>query len=224
MNQSLKGAGVIFDLDGTLIDTAGDLAASINHVLRENGQQPMEPESVRHLVSFGARWMLAKGFCLHDRELIHSSEMDVHIEMFLEHYVANIAVTSRPFDDAMAAVEQMRIAGAKVAICTNKREALARQLIDELGLSDVFQVIVGADTSSAAKPDPAPIRLCMELLEVDKGVFVGDSDTDIKASLAAGLNCLLHMHGYGPFTLSDQVFALFHAYAVTPELVKRAMV
>ena len=220
MDQLLMGVGVIFDLDGTLIDTAGDLAASMNHVLCENGREALAPETVRHLVGFGAKRMLADGFGLDGGETMDPAEMDSHVSMFLEHYTANIAVSSRPFDGVMDAVETLRKSGARVAICTNKREMLARQLIGELGLSDIFTVIVGADTSTAAKPDPAPVRFCMEELAVERAVFFGDSDTDIRASSAAGLPCLVHMKGYGPFDLRDRAFALFDAYAETPELVK----
>jgi len=109
-------------------------------------------------------------------------------------------------------IEAFRARGAKAAICTNKREGLARLLIEALGLSHLFETIVGADTTTAAKPDPAPVMLCMERTTANRAVFIGDSDTDIRAAKAARLPSFIADFGYGPLSLAGEATALFSSY------------
>lgn len=223
MPKALKDTAVIFDLDGTLIDTADDLAASLNHVLIHNGFHSLAPDGVRHLVGRGARKMLEHGFEQMSGMAPAPAEMDDHLLQFLEHYEANIAVRSRPFPHALQAIETLRDAGAAIAICTNKRERLAKRLLEALSLQSLTSVVVGADTASAPKPDPAPVRLCLEKTGMARGVFVGDSDTDIAAAAAVSIPCLVATLGYGPFETATDAFALFDDYRVLPELVHRAV-
>ena len=208
----LEGAAVLFDLDGTLIDTAEDLAASMNYALGEAGLAPTPASEVRHLVGHGARRMLMRGYELADGRAADEAELDAALARFLEHYRANIAVHSRPFDGVIALIESLRADGARIAVCTNKREAMAVLLIETLGLAPLFEAIVGADTASAPKPDPAPVRLCLERANAARAVFVGDSDTDIKAAKAAGLPCFVADFGYGPVTLAAEAAGAFSAY------------
>lgn len=222
MRGPLADVAVLFDLDGTLVDTAADLAASMNHVLAKAGRRPVPLDRVRHLVGHGARAMLSK--CLAEVAAAppDEAELDAHVAQFLEHYLANIAVTSRPFPGAIEAIEALKVDGAAIAICTNKKEAWARALIEALGLTRHFSAIVGADTAGAAKPDPRPVLRCLEISNRPKGVFIGDSDTDIRAAAAANLPCLGALFGYGPLDLSESAFALFSTYDEVPLLVRRA--
>ncbi len=222
MRADLNGVTVIFDLDGTLIDTADDLAAAMNHALRLAGRPVVPGERVRHLVGHGARAMLARGF-EESGPAPSADEMDGHLAAFLDHYLSHIADLSLPFPGMVETAETLRAAGAKLAICTNKREAPARQLIETLGLSVLFETIVGMDTASAPKPDAAPVRLCLDRTSAVRGVFVGDSDTDIRAAAAAGLPCLIADFGYGPFDLVDQAAARFSDYAALPRLIAAAL-
>ena len=223
INDALKGVGVIFDLDGTLVDTAGDLAASMNHALAIEGHKPLPVAAVRHLVGHGAKAMIAKGLALSGVDRPTDEEMEHHRRNFLDHYRAHIADHSRPFDGALAAIEDLSAAGAVLAICTNKHEEPARQLIGTLRLDRYFPVIVGGDTASAPKPDPAPVRLCLERLGVERAIFIGDSDTDIAAAANTGLTCLLHTKGYGPLTKADTVFACFDDYSLMFALTLKAL-
>lgn len=222
MRGPLEGVAVLFDLDGTLVDTAGDLAASMNHALAAAGHPTVPPARVRHLVGHGARAMLAGGLAETGAPAPTSADLDAQLAVFLVHYRAHIADLSRPFPGAVAAIEEMQRDGAAIAVCTNKPEALARALLGALGLDRLFGAIVGADTTAAAKPDPAPVRRCLELTSSKRGVFIGDSDTDIKAAANAALPCLAATFGYGPLDLCDQAFALFSAYEETPALVRWA--
>jgi phosphoglycolate phosphatase len=222
MQSDLAGVAVIFDLDGTLVDTAADLAAAMNHALDLAGHEPIPLSRVRHLVGHGARAMLAQGFA-QTGSVPLPEEMDRHIEVFLDYYHAHIADFSRPFPGAAAAIKELLRAGAKCAICTNKREAASRLLLNTLGIADLFATIVGADTTGAPKPDPAPVRRCLEASNAKRGVFVGDSDIDIKAAQAAGLPCLLASFGYGPTSLAAEATAAFNDYRSVPALVRKAL-
>lgn len=221
MTGKLKGAAVLFDLDGTLIDTAGDLADAMNVALMAAGHAQVEGSAVRSLVGHGARRMLMRGFELSTGRPGTEDELDAGLACFLDYYEANIAVQSRPFAGAVEIIETLRRDGAAVAICTNKREHLACRLIDALGLQDLFDVIAGADTAAAAKPDPAPVYYCMEKTGAGRGVFIGDSDTDIRAAAAAEIPCYIADFGYGPLTLKDEACATFSSYeALAPEILK----
>lgn len=213
---------VLFDLDGTLIDTANDLAAAMNHALVRAGRRAIPPERVRALVGHGARAMLVRGFQETGGE-IPAGEMDPHVESFLDFYIAHIADSSRPFPFVLDTIADLAAAGAAIAICTNKREAPARLLIEKLGIADRFDAIVGMDTIGVAKPDPAPALQCLKITGRRRGVFIGDSDTDIRTALASGMPCLAATFGYGPLTLGSAAFAVFDSYLRGPALVRRAL-
>lgn len=222
MQGPLAGVAVIFDLDGTLIDTAGDLAASMNFALTAAGLAPVPLTRVRHLVGHGARAMLQKGFAESGAPAPSAADLDAHVAVFLDHYMAHIADASRPFPGAIEAIEAMKADGATVAICTNKREAFARALIEALNLTCHFSAIVGADTTGLAKPDPRPVRYCVAETRAQRAVFIGDSDTDIRAAEAAGIPCLAALFGYGPLDLCERALALFSTYDEAPRLVRLA--
>ncbi len=213
---------VLFDLDGTLVDTADDLAAAMNYALGAAGLPPAPPAEVRHLVGFGARRMLLRGFELVSGKTPEDAALDEGLNVFLDYYAANIAVHSRPFDGVVALIRELRDKGIATAICTNKREAMSRLLLDELGVSDLFDTVVGADTASAAKPDPAPVFLCMSRTGAQRAVFIGDSDTDIKAAKAAQTPCLVAEFGYGPLTMKSETFGRFSHYAEAGPLIEKA--
>ena len=150
-------------------------------------------------------------------------ELDAALALFVTHYGANIAVASRPFDGVIEMIEELRADGARVAICTNKREAMARLLIEALGITPLFDTIVGADTAAAPKPDAAPVLLCMKRISAERGVFIGDSDTDIMAAAAAGMPCLIADFGYGPLTLLPKASAVFSDYRAAATLITAAL-
>jgi phosphoglycolate phosphatase len=220
MRSSLAGVAVIFDLDGTLIDTAADLAASMNFVLQRAGREPAPLARVRHLVGHGARAMLDKGFRENGGAV--PTDLDPHVALFLDHYLQHIADQSRPFPGAIEALDRLEADGAVIAVCTNKREAWARALFDALGLTSRFAAIIGADTVGVAKPDPRPVFAALQQSRAERGVFVGDSDTDIRAARAAGMPCLVALFGYGPLELAHEAEALFSSYEEVPVLIRQA--
>ena len=176
---------VAFDLDGTLADTAPDLAATLNHVLDTLGRTPVDPESVRHLVGHGARALLRRGLAATgeaSEELVEAG-----FPIYLEHYAANICVGTRAYPHLEAAMDGLAARGAKLAICTNKQENLTRLLVDALGWQERFASLVGADTVGVRKPDPLPLREAVARAGGGRAVFVGDSITDVDTARAAGV-------------------------------------
>jgi phosphoglycolate phosphatase len=188
---------IVFDLDGTLVDTAPDLTAALNAVLIRERLPPIPLESVRQMVGRGARVLIEKALAWHKipPDPLHTTELVQH---FLDYYEANIAVTSRPFEGMESCVRSLAGRGHRIGICTNKPEHLSRKLIAELGLGDLFPVILGADSRPWRKPDPRHLTDTIEALggKASSAVLVGDSDTDARTARAAGIPVVLVSFGY----------------------------
>lgn len=192
----LKDATIVFDLDGTLVDTAPDLTNTLNHVLKARGYAPVPAAHVREAVGRGAQAMIEQALALSGAQ----GEMDDMLAAFLVHYEANIAVESRLFPSALAALERLRAAGARLAVCTNKRERLSRLLLQALEIEHAFDAIAGRDTFPVSKPDPGHLLGAIEAAGGDPGraVMVGDSAVDIQAARSAGVPSILVSFGYCP--------------------------
>lgn len=201
---------VVFDLDGTLVDTADDLIATLNRVLGEEGVRAMTREDAGALLGAGAKAMIARGFALVGEE-ISADRLDRLFRRFLPIYEANIAVRSRPFPGAIAALDRFEAAGWRLAVCTNKLEGLSRLLLGELGLLDRFAAICGGDTFAVKKPDGGHVLGTIERAGgvVTRAVMVGDSGNDVKAAKAAGVPCVGVTFGY-----TDRPVASFEPEAV----------
>jgi phosphoglycolate phosphatase len=194
--RDLSSLVVIFDLDGTLVDSAPDLTDAMNAVLAQEGMAPLPEAEVRHLVGEGARALLRRGFAEHGRTFPDGEAGDALVGRYLDHYEGHLTARSRLFPGAEACLDALAASGAKLAVCTNKVERLALPVLDQLGVLDRFAVVLGRDSLPKHKPDPAP------LLEIARrtrrrGVMVGDTDTDIAAAAAAGMPCFLARFGYG---------------------------
>lgn len=185
-----------FDLDGTLVDTAGDLTAAVNHALALAARAPLTEAQVRPMIGLGAKHMLEQGFAATGG--IPSGDFERLFQELLRHYEANIAVHSRPFPGLIEALNGLDAAGARLAVVTNKREHMARKLLGELGLADRFQAIIGGDTlgSGNAKPSPAPILAMINQCRGGRTAFVGDSIYDVTAAKAAGVTSVLVGFGF----------------------------
>ncbi|NDW06961.1 HAD-IA family hydrolase [Jiella pacifica] len=197
--QSSEAPLVIFDLDGTLVDTAPDLAAALNHCLGADGHEADALEVVRPHAGHGARAMLAAAYQRRGKVLTEPDMLDA-LDRFLGHYEAHIADASRPYPHVVAAMDDLAAAGFALAVCTNKREGLARLLLDTLGLSPRFAAICGADTVPNRKPHPGHIEETITRAggSSAKAVMVGDSAADIDAADAAGVPSVLVDFGYAP--------------------------
>lgn len=208
----LSGALIVFDLDGTLVDTAPDLLRALNAVMAEEGLPPAPDSAVRHLVGHGARALLESGAALAGAELA-AEQLDRLTERFIELYRKDIAALSRPFPGAEAAMNELMGAGATLAVCTNKRTRLSVELLEALGLAFRFAAIVGADSVSRRKPDPLHLLETIRLAggQVERSVMVGDTLSDVAAAKSAGVPSIAVSFGYGDEQLlgADAVIASF---------------
>lgn len=186
---------VIFDLDGTLADTSGDLLAAANHCFRDMGLGDVLSSADAGVALRGGRAMLTAGLTRVDQ--LDDTVIDRYYPMLLEAYGNAISVHTRMYDGAMEAVEVLKSRGYGVGICTNKPEGLADHLLRDLGVRDDFGSLVGADTLPVRKPDPAPLFEAARLLGGDPNacILVGDSDTDNNTAKAAGVPSVLVTFG-----------------------------
>lgn len=186
-----------FDLDGTLLDTSGDLAAALNHALESAGRPPVAVEAVRPMVGGGARHMLTQGLSASGGP-VDDVALDRMHALLLDYYEANIAVHTGPFPGAVAALDALAARGVRLAVVTNKIERFARTVLDAAGLTDRFDTIIGGDTMGPgnAKPSPAPIREMIQRCGGGRAAFVGDSIYDVSASHAAGLPAVACRFGF----------------------------
>jgi phosphoglycolate phosphatase len=192
----LKGATIVFDIDGTLIDTAPDLTNALNHVLSARGHHPVAPEVVRAAAGRGARAMIEEALRLARVE----DDVDGMLAGFLAHYEANIATETRPFPGALEALDRLAAAGARLAVCTNKRERLTRMLLQALEIEDYFAALAGRDTFPVSKPDPGHLLGVIATADGDpsRALIVGDSAVDIHTAQGAHVPSILVSFGYAP--------------------------
>lgn len=193
-----------FDLDGTLVDTAHDLGAALNHALARAGRATVPTDEVRSLIGGGGRRMLERA--LHrDGGPSDAATLNALHHALLAHYEDNIAVHSRPFDGMEAALDALALHGVRIAVVTNKLERLAVRLLDELGLSDRFYTVIGGDTLGPGKAKPAP-DLLLEMAARGGGgraAYVGDSSFDTGAASAAGMPCVAVSFGFSDQPVED---------------------
>ena len=189
---------VIFDLDGTLVDTAPDLCAALDHALETLGRPRVDAATVRHLVGHGARALLEQGLA---RTGGSTPDLVEHgLPVFLAYYAAHIADASRPYDGVEAAMNALGAAGTTLAVCTNKPVALADALLAALGWTARFAAVLGGDSVAARKPDGAHVAATAAAAghALADAVFVGDTSVDVAAARAAGVPVIVVGFGFAP--------------------------
>ena len=194
----LTGATVVFDLDGTMIDTAPDLIHATNHALEKNGMERVPTRIIQPAVSFGARAMIrvameSLGRTPSDEELTRMTDE------FIAYYADNLFVDSRAFPGLAAALDGLKAEGALLAVCTNKREGLAKKLLSLMELDGYFAFIAGRETFPKSKPDPAHILDTIQAARGDprRAAMIGDSSADGDAAKAAPVPFVAVSFGYG---------------------------
>jgi phosphoglycolate phosphatase len=185
-----------FDLDGTLFDTSADLTAAVNHALSLAGRRPLAVAAVKPMIGRGSRHMLAEG--LRASGGCDEDELAALLPELLQFYEANISAGTAPYPGMLDALDALAARGARIGIVTNKLYGLAAKLVDELGLSHRFDVILGGDSlgPGKAKPNPALIEAMVERLGGGRAAFVGDSIYDIGAAHAAGIPAVAVSFGF----------------------------
>ncbi|SDE46138.1 HAD-IA family hydrolase [Ruegeria marina] len=214
---------VIFDLDGTLADTSGDLLAAANHCFREMGYgDVLIPGQDAGIALRGGRMMLTRG--LERVGAYEVATVDQYYPILLEAYRGAIDHHTFVYPGAMEAVEALRARGYGVGICTNKPEALAELLLQRLGVRGAFASMIGADTLPVRKPDPEPLRAAARAAGGDPAacVLVGDSDTDRNTARAAGVPSILVTFGpSGADMAALEPEALIDCFDDLPDTVRR---
>lgn len=195
---------IVFDLDGTLAETADDLVATLNFILKREGMQPVSPTQARKMVGMGARKLIANGFAASGAQ-IDGAPLEALFRDFLDHYEANVAVHSHLFDGVEAALDRFEAAGFAFAVCTNKIEAPSVKLLQALGVAERFRAICGQDTFAWWKPDPRALLSTIERAGGDpaRAIMVGDSRTDIDTAKAARVPVVAVDFGYTDVPVSE---------------------
>jgi phosphoglycolate phosphatase len=188
---------IIFDLDGTLVDTAPDLIDTLNIVLGRGGLPPVDYDEARGLIGFGARRMIERGLALSGKT-VPPAEIERMFSDFIAHYGEHVADKSRPFPGLEAALDTLAAQGCRFAVCTNKLERLSVLLLERLGLAARFDTICGQDTFGVQKPDPEALLGTLRRAggSASLSLMVGDSQTDILAARAARLPVVAVDFGY----------------------------
>ncbi len=195
---------LVFDLDGTLIDTAPDLVDTLNVVFAREGLPPVPYETARNLIGGGARMMIVRGIEAKGRTLA-PVEIDRLFRNFIAHYSKHIADRSRPFPGLTDALDELAADGCRFAVCTNKLEYLSVLLLKQLGLADRFAAICGQDSFGVQKPDPEVLRRTVTAAggTLRSAIMIGDSLTDIRAARAAGIPVIAVDFGYTARPVSE---------------------
>ncbi len=186
-------ACVLFDLDGTLVDSAPDLLAAVNNVRANAGQPILGLAELRPVVSKGARAMLAVAF-----PNLDTDRREELVQPMLDYYAKSIAVHTRPFDGIESLLSRIERAGLRWGIITNKSETLAREIVRAMGWNERSAVLIGGDTLPTRKPDPAQLLHACAMLAItpEQCVYVGDDERDIQAARAAGMPSVAALWGY----------------------------
>ena len=205
---------VIFDLDGTLVDSAPDLADALDMLLTDMGLDPLGVDRVRQLIGHGMAELVRKGLIARGA-LPQPPELAQAVQRFTTYYTANLSRKSKAYPGATEVLNTLHLAGWRLVVCTNKLEASARRLLQDLGLLSAFAVVAGPDTFGVAKPHPAHLLGCLPPNNPASrpAVMIGDSEVDIAAAKAAGLPVIAVTWGYAQTSL----------YELAPDMVCNAM-
>src|SRR3974390_19968 len=205
---------IVFDLDGTLINTAPDLIDTLNAVFARDGFPPVPYETARNLIGDGAKGMIARDLAAEGHD-VTAAKLQQMFADFIAHYSAHIADRSRPFPDLIEVLDELAGFGYRFAVCTNKLKRLSVLLLETLALADRFEAICGQDTFGIQKPDPEILRRTVAAAggRPSDAIMIGDFHTDIRTARAAGLPIVAVQFGsrerpvaeYGP----DRVISQF---------------
>lgn len=216
---------IVFDLDGTLVDTHPDLIGTLSWLLEDEGLDGIDFAEAKRLIGHGMRPMVEKALKLKGRGQTQA-EVDEVFARYIGVYETRLTRESRPFPGMIEALDRLAGEGMVLAVCTNKVQRLARQLLEELDMARRFAVIAGADTYPMRKPDPGHILMTLHDAGGDpaRAVMVGDSDTDIRAAQAAGVPVVAYSGGYTavPLESLDPTVIIDH-YDELPAVVGRLL-
>ncbi len=190
--------GLIFDLDGTLLDSAPDLSHALNQTLKSHGRRALTLDEVKPMTGDGMLPMLSRAFAA-TGAAIPDSESYKLFQEFITHYRNSNPNPAQIYPHVEESLKTFKARNIKLGICTNKQEAATHRLLEQLKLKDYFEFIAGGDTFETHKPHPGHVRGVISALGVppETCVMIGDSPNDVLAAQGAGIPCLVVTHGYG---------------------------
>lgn len=218
----MPSPALIFDLDGTLVDTAPDLLAATNAVMTSQGLPLIPPETLRHMVGFGARSLIEQAMEAVGRVLT-PAELPPLLDIFMAHYRAHIADESVLFAGVRETLTALKARGARLAVLTNKPQELADLLLPAMGIRDFFAEVYGAGRMSYVKPDARIFHDVVRDVGGHEGgsVMIGDSITDLNTARAAKAPCILFSFGYTPIPARDLgADVVLDDFAALPDALK----
>ncbi len=220
MTRTVIPRTLIFDLDGTLVDSVPDLAAALNRLMAARGLAPFDHAGTAAMVGDGARALVERAFAARGLEADEDAQAG-----FLADYSANAAVATRPFPGAETALRDLAGAGWRLAVCTNKPGIATSALLAALGLEALFVAIGAGDSFPVKKPDPRHLLATIELAGGDpaRAVMVGDHSNDVRAAIGAGLPCLFAGWGYGPPAMAAGATAIVAGFSELPAAAARLL-
>lgn len=217
---------IVFDLDGTLINTAADLVDSLNYTIAAADLEPVGADDLNHLVGHGARVMIERAFAMRGKS-ISEEEFTPLMERFIAHYKANMPGESKPYDGLVDALDRLEAAGYRLAVCTNKMEGLARPLLEGLGLTRYFAAITGGDTFDVRKPDAQHLIGTIEKAggNPQRAIMVGDSRNDILVAQNARIPSIAVPFGYSDVDVAtlNPTIVINHFNEMTVELIEKLL-
>ena len=186
---------ILFDLDGTLVDTAPDLMAAHNHVMKKFGHKEKKLSDIKSLAGKGAWLMMQRSF---KKEIQDENLKKEMTKEFIDFYSQNIDRESKPIEGIFDFLKWAKSKNISMAVCTNKQEHLAIDLLKKIGINDYFEYVAGHNTFDYCKPDPRHLTSVIEILggDVKKSLMIGDSETDANAAKAASIPVILLENGY----------------------------
>jgi phosphoglycolate phosphatase len=214
---------IVFDLDGTLVDTAPDLINALNYVLQREGMPPVPLDKARNMIGQGARKLLERGLEVDGRDG-SAADMSRLLGDFIDYYAAHIADESRPFDGLEPALDELSRLGYRFAVCTNKLEWLSKLLIDKLDLTSRFDAICGADTFGVSKPDPVILQQTVARAggSMASAIMVGDAGPDIGVARRSNIPVIGVEFGYTEVPIAElKPDLLIGHFRELPEAVTR---
>jgi phosphoglycolate phosphatase len=191
----MPGFLLIFDLDGTLVDSVPDLTISLNEVLREHGYLPLSQAEVKPMIGDGVAMLVQRGFAARGGSV---AEAEAAMPRYTAIYEANATNTSRPYPGVVETLAELRLKGYRTAVCSNKPQRACEIMLAELGIAGLFDGVAGGDRFAVRKPNPGHLLSLIQALGADpsRAAMIGDSENDAASGLAAGLPLFLMSYGY----------------------------
>lgn len=222
MALHLRFPALVFDFDGTLIDSAPEIGQALNTLLEERGRPPVTDPQVRAFIGDGARRLVERGFAATGPAL-EDSDLTAAVRRYLDIYATVPADPGTIYPGVVETLERLRADGHRLALCTNKPEAISRELLAGLGMAHLFGAVVGGDTLPERKPRPEPLLHALHGLGLDPtgAVMVGDNANDVGAARAAGIPVIAVTYGY-PRMKVEELGAdlLTHRFADLPAALR----